>query len=130
MQEMESGKRGEEMKRDWNNEDYTEYRRKIARESQQLRREYARAKGMCTICCINPARPKMLTCQKCSDRIAKRSNERRMEYMNRGMCLNCGKRPPVIYKKMCKECADAHAAYLRERKEKANDRNKKQNHRA
>lgn len=59
------------MKHDWTVEDYAEYRREAMRRCQKARRERARAAGLCSICCRNPARDNMLTCYECSERAAK-----------------------------------------------------------
>lgn len=56
------------IRHDWNKEDYTEYRRKICRESQRKRRRLAVEKGLCSICATYPAREVKLTCEYCNDR--------------------------------------------------------------
>ena len=56
------------MKHDWSVEDYDEYRKNLVNSCQRVRRERAKANGLCSICCIRPARKNKKTCQVCSDR--------------------------------------------------------------
>lgn len=46
-------------------DEHTLYRRKIVRESQKRRRDYARQQGMCSICCKRPAEANHKTCPVC-----------------------------------------------------------------
>jgi hypothetical protein len=66
------------IKHDWSVEDYEEYRRTLSRNSQKKRREEAKKKGMCSICCRNKARKDKLTCAECSERIANRAKIRKL----------------------------------------------------
>lgn len=63
------------MKHDWDVEDYKEYRRGVMRNCQRRRREQAREKGLCIICCKRETRAGMVTCGFCNDRV-KRSQIR------------------------------------------------------
>lgn len=54
---------------DWTIEDYDAYRREVVRKSQARRRDRAREKGLCIICCIREPRPDLKTCEICGKRV-------------------------------------------------------------
>ena len=49
-------------------------RRKIVRESQRRRRERAKEKGMCIICCIRLPEDGYKTCRECIERVKNYEN--------------------------------------------------------
>ena len=94
------------VRHDWSVEDYDEYCKEKVRISQQRRREKARKNGICTICCLRPARANKITCAACSIRIADRAREKRMQYTANGLCPYCGKNAPEQGKVVCTECSE------------------------
>ena len=54
----------------WDDEGYTNYRRRIVRESQRRRRMKAESEGRCIVCCINDADIGKKTCSECRKKIS------------------------------------------------------------
>ena len=106
------------MKHDWTVEDHDEYRNAIVRESQRRRRALARTKGMCSVCCIRPAMPGMVTCQQCSMSTGYANKKRSMRNKENGLCPVCGKNPPAKNRKRCYDCILKANEYSRKYKKK------------
>lgn len=53
-------------------DNYLEYRRAVIRESQRRRRQEAKEKGLCSICCLNIPDEGHVTCKPCRMRISER----------------------------------------------------------
>lgn len=99
------------MKHDWKVEDYREYKRALSRNSQKKRRKIAKTNGMCSICCVKPARKGMATCMECSLRAINNAKIKRIEYISNGMCSSCGKNKPSDGYKRCEKCIERANKY-------------------
>jgi predicted CXXCH cytochrome family protein len=73
-------------------------------ETPKQRRARARALGNCSVCCSQPARQGMLTCQACSDRAAAFNSQRRLADLAAGLCVRCHVRKRQTGKTQCRTC--------------------------
>lgn len=65
------------IRHDWTKEDWSEYRKKINRESQRKRRMIAAKKGLCRMCGSKQPLPGKKTCKDCLDRVKQWQKENR-----------------------------------------------------
>ena len=57
-------------------DEYLEYRREVVRRSQAKRRAKAKAKGLCSICCLNVPERGYVTCRECRKKISQMNSRR------------------------------------------------------
>lgn len=104
------------MRHDLSVEDYHEWRNGVVSECQKRRREKAKEKGLCRICCIREAREGRTTCYECTEYILSKAKARTQERKEKGLCTVCGKRKPKAGRVRCASCTRRANVYHAKRR--------------